>query len=51
MFSHFFENLNIATLKAFHLWSQKEQKFSIKKGVFGTLDFFILIPLNEFKIN
>ena len=51
MFSHFFENLDIVTLKAFHLLSLKEQKFSIKKGVFGTIDFFILNPLNEFKIN
>ena len=37
--------------KYFHLWSENGQKFCLKDGSFGTLDFNIENALDEFKIN
>ena len=49
VFGSFSENLEILAWKNIHLWYQKGQKNSLKKGVFGTTDFFIEISLEWHK--
>ena len=49
IFSSFFENLKVLHLKVFHLWPQKGQKFSLKKGAFDTPLLLSIKALNELK--